>query len=116
MSTSEKAQIRRRFPRRSWEKKIGILYKGVYFICSSREVGEGGMSVVSNEYVMGANQMLVVTFWIPNGDPVCLLAEIKSIKKEKGEVIHGLAFKDISFSHRRQIRTFVSEWAATNNV
>jgi hypothetical protein len=114
--STEKSQIRRRYPRRTWKKKIGILYKGVYFVCSSNEVGEGGMSVVSTEYVMETNQMLVVTFWIPSGDPVCVLAEIKSVKKEKGEVIHGLAFKDISFSLRRQIRTFVSERAAIANA
>lgn len=104
---TDPGRARRRFPRREFKRKMGILFKGQYFIAQTEEVGEGGMSFLS-EYVLDPGSMIVVNFQIPNGDFVSVRAEVKSSKKQDDMVFHGVSFLDIEFGKRRQIRMYVS--------
>lgn len=101
--------FRRKYPRRALKRKMGVLCNGHYFVAESGELGEGGMSVVS-EFVLQVGNKVVVSFNIPGGGFVSLRGEIKSVEKanSSGLVTHGVSFQEISFSHKRQIRTFVS--------
>ncbi|MGZ3743298.1 MAG: PilZ domain-containing protein [Pseudobdellovibrionaceae bacterium] len=99
--------IRRKFPRRSLAKKVGVLFGGQYFICHSGEIGEGGMSIVS-EYALTEGRELVLSFQIPQGTFVTLRGVIRSTKPDQGVVTHGIAFDSIPLGFKRQIRTFVS--------
>jgi hypothetical protein len=115
MTADEKNQFRRKFPRRLFQRLVGVLCAGRYYIFETGEIGEGGMSIVTDQ-ALPQGQQLVLSFQIPNGDFVSLKGFVKSIKNEKGRFSHGLAFEDVTFTHRRQIRSFVSARSAHEEV
>lgn len=103
----DKGYFRRKFPRRSISKKVGVLFDGQYFTCVSGEIGEGGMSILS-EYALTEGRELVLSFQIPEGTFVTLRGQIKSVTAKDGVVTHGIAFGEIPLAFKRQIRAFVS--------
>lgn len=106
----DKGYFRRQFPRRAMKRKAGVLCDGSYFVCDTGEVGEGGMSILS-EYVLSEGYQLVVSFQVPGGDFISLRAVVRSVGKVKSgedQVHHGLSFSDVPFATKRQIRAFVS--------
>lgn len=113
-STDDKGYFRRQFPRRAMKRKVGVLCDGTYFVCDSGEIGEGGISIIT-DYVLTEGHELVVSFQVPGGDFVFLRGVVRSTQKKMGDdrVTHGLSFNQIAFSIKRQIRAFVS--ARTEN-
>ncbi len=108
--TSALPLFRRSYPRRVFKRTVSLIFKGHYILVQSGEIGEGGMSVLT-EMVLTEGELLVVNFQIPGGSFVSLRAEIKSTVREGvagGMVIHGIAFTGIEFAIKRQIRSFVS--------
>lgn len=105
----DKGFFRRQFPRRAMKRSIGILSQGHYFVCETGEIGEGGISI-NSEIVLTEGREVVLSFQIPGGDFVFLRASVLSTQKKEGEhvVTHGLSFSDIAFTHKRQIRAYVS--------
>ncbi|MFV8258560.1 PilZ domain-containing protein [Bdellovibrio bacteriovorus] len=105
----DKGYFRRQYPRRAMKRKIGILCDGTYFVCESGEIGEGGMSIIT-DYVLTEGHEVVVSFQVPAGDFVFLRGVVRSTQKKEGDhkVTHGLSFNQIAFSTKRQIRAFVS--------
>lgn len=110
MSASPKT-FQRKFPRRPLQKQVGVLFGGSYFICESGEIGEGGMSILT-EYVLGENRDVVVNFQIPDGSFASLRGQIRSVVPGKGHesgvVTHGISFDQVPLVFKRQIRAFVS--------
>lgn len=107
----DQGYYRRKFPRRVLDRRVGVLARGQYFICMAGELGEGGMSF-ETEMVIAVNVEVVVTLQIPGGDFVCLRGEVRSRQKKgnRGQhlMYYGIAFTQIQFTNKRQIRTFVS--------
>ncbi len=91
------------------KRKVGVLCDGTYFVCDSGEIGEGGMSILS-DYVLTEGHELVVSLQVPGGDFVYLRGVVRSTQKKEGDdrVTHGLSFNQVAFSTKRQIRAFVS--------
>lgn len=108
-SEFEDKGFRRQYPRRAMKRKAGVLCDGSYFVADTGELGEGGMSIIS-DYVLTEGHELVVSLQIPGGEFVFLRAIVRSTRKREGDskVTHGLSFSDIAFSIKRQIRAFVS--------
>ncbi|MEN0058758.1 MAG: PilZ domain-containing protein [Bdellovibrio sp.] len=108
-SFEDKGYFRRQYPRRAMKRKVGVICDGVYFVCESGEIGEGGMAIIT-DYVLTEGHEVVVSFQVPKGDFVSLRGVIRSTQKKMGDhlVTHGLSFNDIEFSIKRQIRSFVS--------
>lgn len=112
MTDSDAHQYRRNYPRRQFKRTVGVLYKGQYFLSQAGEIGEGGMSILS-DMVLTEGEPLMVSFQIPGGAFVCLRGEVRSTHKttkpeDASMVIHGLAFLSVEFALKRQIRSFVS--------
>lgn len=105
----DKGYFRRQYPRRPMRRKVGVLCGGTYFICESGEIGEGGMSIVT-DLVLSEGQDVVVSFQVPNGSFVFLRSIVRSTQKKEGDfrVTHGLSFAEVEFAVKRQIRAFVS--------
>ncbi len=99
---------RRQFPRRDFNRKIGLLCNGHYCIVEACEVGEGGLSFVAyEEFKLEAN--VVITLKIPHGDFVSLRGLVRYVNnQDSGQFTHGISFENITFNHKRQIRMFVS--------
>lgn len=107
-SFEDKGHFRRKFPRRAFLRAVGVIGLGDYSIFRAGEIGEGGMSI-TGEYLFAEDQEIVVSFQIPGGDFVSLRADVRSVaENEQGHNDYGLAFKNVSFTHRRQIRLYVS--------
>jgi c-di-GMP-binding flagellar brake protein YcgR len=109
--------FRRQYPRRVMKRKVGILCDGSYFVVDSGEIGEGGMSIIS-EYLLNEGDEVVVSFQLPQGDFVFLRGVVRSTQKKQGDptVTHGLSFSNVSFAIKRQIRSFVSARTHTSAV
>lgn len=108
LNSDEKSQFRRQYPRRNLVVPVGVLGGGKYSIAQTGEIGEGGMSIKS-EFVYELEKELVLSFQIPQGDFVFVRGVIKSSTKDgTGQMLYGLAFQDIQFAAKRQIRAYVS--------
>lgn len=105
----DKGYFRRQYPRRVMKRKVGVLCDGTYFVCDSGEIGEGGMSILS-EFILTEGHEVVVSLQVPGGDFFFLRGVVRSTQKKEGDhlVTHGLSFNEIDFSTKRQIRAFVS--------
>jgi hypothetical protein len=109
----DKGYFRRKYPRRPLHKKVGVLFDGHFFICTSGEIGEGGMSLLG-DIAMSEGRELVLSFQIPNGTFVTLRGLIKTVIAKHGIVTHGIAFDEIPLAFKRQIRAFVSTRTIAN--
>ena len=112
MALTAEGNYRRNYPRRPFKRNVGVLFKGHYFLALAGEIGEGGMSIRA-DVVLTEEEPVMISFQIPNGEFVCLRAIIRSTQKtetaELGSVIiHGLAFSNVEFAIKRQIRSYVS--------
>ncbi len=92
------------------------MHGGHFLISECLEIGEGGLSFVCGKEI-AAESLVVVSFRIPNGDFVSLRAQVRSVRPAApGGFTHGIAFTDIAFTHKRQIRSFVSERTEKESV
>jgi hypothetical protein len=111
MGSPAKNTFYRKYPRRSLQKKVGVVFGGAYFICDSGEIGEGGMSIIT-EYVLGEGREVVVNFQIPDGTFLSLRGHVRSVVPGTGTmknvVTHGISFDEVPLVFKRQIRAFVS--------
>jgi hypothetical protein len=112
MSLKEAENYRRTYPRRLFKRTVGVLFKGQYFLAQAGEIGEGGLSI-RTDLVLTEQEFVMVSFQIPGGNFVCLRAVVRSTQKsnnpgEEPVITHGIAFSNIEFAIKRQIRSFVS--------
>lgn len=68
---------------------------------------------IKADVVLTEEEPLMISFQIPSGDFVCLRAIIRSTQKTDGPedgpvIVHGLAFSNVEFAIKRQIRSYVS--------
>lgn len=104
----KQSQSRRKYPRRPFQRSVGVLSAGHYSLAQGHEIGEGGIAFVALE-AFPENSLVVLNFQIPNGAFVSTICEVRSVQQnEQGTYTHGCLFRDIKFEHKREIRTFVS--------
>lgn len=108
-STHPMLDIRRKYPRRQFRRKMGILYDGKYWSGNGVEIGEGGISFHLGQ-PFSEGRGVVVNFQIPGGAFVSVQAEIKNIRKDNktGMFNYGVSFRTLKFDHKREIRAYVS--------
>lgn len=101
--------LRRKYPRRQFRRKLGVLFDGKYWMGTGLEIGEGGVSFSLGQ-VFEEGRSIVVNFQVPDGAFVSVQAEIKNIKKQKNGTMYsyGVNFKTLKFEHKREIRAYVS--------
>ncbi len=106
---SEEPLYRRKFPRRGFKRSVGVLSGPRYKLCQGVEVGEGGLSFTgySGYQVEGK---IVLNFQIPDGSFISVQAEIKNVEENRETRLntYGCSFLNLSFEHKREIRSFVS--------
>lgn len=102
-------RFRRQFPRRDFNRKVGVLFRGEYFVTEAYELGEGGIGFYTAENLT-QEQKVIVSFQIPHGEFVCVRGTIRFIEQaeDQQKTLYGVSFDNINFSHRRQIRGYVS--------
>ena len=115
MSHQDPGYFRRKFPRRAFNRVIGVLSHGHYQITDAGEIGEGGLSFVLGTELKTGDE-IVINFQIPGGGFASLRAEIRSVRVQEGRYLHGVSFRNALFSHKRQIRAFVSARGANESL
>lgn len=105
----DQGYFRRKFPRRTFERKVGVLCRGAYFVARGGEIGEGGMSLQS-DMVLSENSLLLISLQVPGAQMAFVKASVRTQKRtEDGEAfIYGLSFENVAFSLKREIRLYVS--------
>lgn len=107
--------FRRKFPRRVFRRNVGVLSGGKYFVTTGFEIGEGGLSFVSDR-ILKVGALVVVNFQVPDGDFISVRAEIRNSEIKPGDPqvskvatqVYGCAFESLTFDRKREIRNFVT--------
>ena len=102
----------RRYPRRDFEVRVGVLLSGQYQVCRSKDIGEGGISLIS-EQDFGQGARILLSFQIPSaegtkGEFVSIIGTILSVRREGNQFLSGIAFDHLDFNYKRQIRSYVA--------
>lgn len=98
----------RKFPRKEFQRRIGILFAGQYQVVNGIEISEGGLSFTT-DMVYSVDRECVLTFKIPKGDFLSFRGLIKHITKKEGVLTVGVSFLQLPFSNKRQIRNFIAD-------
>lgn len=101
----------RKYPRKEFQRKIGILFGGHYQVVHGVEISEGGLSF-KTDMVFAQERECVLTFKIPKGDFISLRGIIKHMTKNQGSLSVGVSFIQVPFSNKRQIRNFIADRSA----
>jgi hypothetical protein len=110
LSKPEQLQGRRKFPRRNFDNKVGVLCAGKYNVYGGLIIGEGGLSIRSAS-MFESESAVLLTFRIPGGSIILIRANVKNqfkLKTDKNMNDVGMQFINLQFSDKRLIRTFVA--------
>lgn len=115
MAEAFHAPQNKRFPRRDFKARVGILCQGQYFISSSHDIGEGGMAILSAK-ALENGQRIVMSFQVPAVDIrqrnfVSLIGTVVSSlssKTSKDLFFQSIAFDELSPQQKKHIRSFVA--------
>lgn len=108
MNTLNNTESMRKYPRKDFQRKVGILFAGEYQVVEGVEISEGGLSF-KTDMVFATDRECVLTFKIPKGDFISLRAVIKHMTKSQGGLNVGVSFVQVPFSNKRQIRNFIAD-------
>jgi len=119
----EQHSAKRQYPRKSFKKPVAFLSQGVSQVAQGVEIGEGGISFLT-DFVLDEKHPVVVNFFIPNGGFFTLRGDVRSAVKigesstmnqAGGQFTYGLSFNEVSLSLKRQIRAYVARMSLNNN-
>lgn len=97
-----------RAPRRYYDRPVGLLYRGAYFVCRGLQISEGGM-LVGIDLALTRGDQIVVAIILPSGRGVVARGSILySRKHESGLPAYGLQFVGLDVADRRTVRDYVS--------
>ncbi|MCE3010829.1 MAG: PilZ domain-containing protein [Proteobacteria bacterium] len=112
---SAKIQQKRKFPRRKFPRKVGVLVNGEYLVADGVEIGEGGMSLSLGK-TPAKERPFVLSFQIPGASFVSVRAELKSETAEGGHYLLGFSFENLKFDKKREVRTYVSSRSSSDEM
>jgi hypothetical protein len=99
---------RRKYPRRDFKRKLGVLFGGFYALADGIEIGEGGISIEGDVEMLG-EAMIILSFQVPGSAFIAVRAEVVSSENVQSNRYRTYcSFKNIQFENKRMIRTFVS--------
>ncbi|MCB0394421.1 MAG: PilZ domain-containing protein [Bdellovibrionales bacterium] len=100
---------RRRYPRRQFKHKVGVLYRGHYLVGDAWEIGEGGIRF-STDHKLEAESVVVLSFLVSTEVYVITKGQLRyqSPPKEDGRITFGFQFLDIAFDKKRAIRDYIA--------
>ena len=106
-SSANMHAFRRRFPRRHFKKKIGILHSSRYLMVECCEIGEGGVLTQSPRELPDGS-LLILNFFVKKGCFVSVLGEVV-YKKQSQMASYGIKFINLSFEAKRAIRDYIAD-------
>lgn len=98
---------RRKFPRKTFRKSIGIFCDGHGYVVEGVEIGEGGVSFRSQKS-LPIGEKLIVSFFLPEGDFFSLKTTLRNVQELNAEKVYGVSFDELSIPLKRQVRAYVA--------
>ena len=99
----------RKSPRRTFQRRVGLLVRGEFCVVQSSQIGEGGMMVVTDRELSGE---AVLTFIVPGRNYAYVVVRgnvlYKLPEKVNGMNSYGVQFTNLSFEHKRAVRYYVA--------
>lgn len=108
MNKTETFTFKRRYPRRSFVSRVGVLIQGQYYIEKTRELGEKGMLFLT-EIAMKVDDEVVVSFFIPTGHCIITRALVRYQSTKNSIASVGLEFTTVDFESRRSLRDYIAQ-------
>lgn len=99
---------KRKYPRRLFETKVGVMIQGNYFIENSFELGEKGL-LFETSVALRSMENMVISFVIPGGYVVMTRAQVRYQIKTGSVAKVGVEFTNITFEDRRKVRDFIAQ-------
>ncbi len=99
---------KRKYPRRSFEAKVGVMIQGKYFVENAFELGERGI-LFETEIALKNNDNLLISFVIPGGYVVMTRAQVRYCLNKGNKLRVGVEFINITFEDRRKVRDFIAQ-------
>lgn len=99
---------KRKYPRRTFEAKVGVMIHGNYFVEGSFELGERGM-LFETSVALRSLENMVISFVIPGGYVVMTRAQVRYQIKKGLTAKVGVEFTNITFEDRRKVRDFIAQ-------
>lgn len=98
-----------RSPRRVFDRPVGLLFKGCYFVCRGLQVSEGGM-LIGIDLALSAGDLVLLSLLLPSSGGTVVRAEIlyRHALSQSGLPEFGLKFLNITVLARRSVRNYVS--------
>lgn len=108
MENSSGGIEKRKYPRRNFCAKVGVMIQGNYFVEGSFELGERGM-LFETSVALRSLENMVISFVIPGGYVVMTRAQVRyQIKRGQTSKV-GVEFTNITFEDRRKVRDFIAQ-------
>jgi len=108
MTNSSGGIEKRKYPRRTFEAKVGVMIHGNYFVEGSFELGERGM-LFETSVALRSLEKMVISFVIPGGHVVMTKAQVRYQIKKGQKARVGVEFTNITFEDRRKVRDFIAQ-------
>lgn len=99
---------KRKYPRRTFEAKVGVMIQGNYFIENSFELGEKGI-LFETSVALRSLENMMISFVIPGGYVVMTRAQVRYQVKKGNTARVGVEFTNITFEDRRKVRDFIAQ-------
>lgn len=99
---------KRKYPRRFFLARVGVMIQGSYFIEKSLELGEKGM-MFETSVALRSLENMVISFVIPGGYVVMTRAQVRYQIKQGSTARVGVEFTNITFEDRRKVRDFIAQ-------
>jgi len=102
---------KRKYPRKSFNKPVAFICKGIATVADGVEIGEGGLSL-QTEFALNLSDKIVINFYLPQAGFFSVRAEVKNTVPaqvtKKNSMVYGLGFVDVPLSLKRMIRAYVA--------
>lgn len=106
-SSDQVHQIKRKFPRKAFRKKVGLMSGGQSASAQGLEIGEGGLSF-SSDMVLDQNCKMILSFFLSEDEFFSVRVTLLNSYRAGQEFHYGVSFDDVSIALKRQIRTYVA--------
>lgn len=100
-------ELKRKHPRKAYRKAISFMCDGKASLGSGVEIGEGGMSFVSQAKI-DVDKKFIMNFFLSDRDFFSVRMTILNSLTSADSFSYGASFDDVSIALKRQIRAYVA--------
>ena len=101
------SELNRKYPRKAFRKTISFMSEGKSSTGNGVEIGEGGLSFVS-EIKIDVSKKIIMNFFLSDKDFFSVRVTLLNVVNSTKSFTYGVKFDDVSIALKRQIRAYVA--------